>query len=118
VAAFYRLLSEADPAGAERSSQRQPTTTTAKKHAASPRSARPRSRAREASSGTSSNGATAPAVPAVAAPASPVAPTNVRLGPMGGITVNIELQIPATADAKFFEQFFSSMRKHLLDENE
>ncbi|MGH9212468.1 MAG: DUF5343 domain-containing protein [Acidimicrobiales bacterium] len=42
---------------------------------------------------------------------------KVNLSSVGGITINIELQIPATADAKFFEQFFSSMRKHLLDEN-
>lgn len=43
---------------------------------------------------------------------------QVQLGAVGGITINIELQLPATADAKFFDQFFSSMRKHLIDDNE
>ncbi|MDO8362773.1 MAG: DUF5343 domain-containing protein [Actinomycetota bacterium] len=43
---------------------------------------------------------------------------RVQVGGVGGITINIELQLPATADAKFFDQFFASMRKNLIDENE
>lgn len=35
---------------------------------------------------------------------------------MGGITINIELQLPPTADAEFFDAFFASMRKHLKDD--
>jgi len=42
----------------------------------------------------------------------------VQVGGMGSITINIELQLPATADANFFDQFFSSMRKHLIENNE
>lgn len=118
MAAFYRLLSEADPAGVDRSSsQRQTPGATAKKRAAPSPPSKASARPRGTPSESSSNGAERSPAPA-AAPASPPTQTNVRLGPMGGITVNIELQIPATADAKFFDQFFSSMRKHLLDENE
>jgi hypothetical protein len=43
---------------------------------------------------------------------------RVQVGAMGAITINVELQLPATADDKFFEQFFSSMRKHLIDGHE
>jgi hypothetical protein len=42
----------------------------------------------------------------------------VQVGAMGAITINIELQLPATADAKFFEEFFLAMRKHLIDSHE
>lgn len=42
----------------------------------------------------------------------------VQIGGMGSITINVELQLPATADAHFFDQFFSSMRKHLIENNE
>lgn len=53
------------------------------------------------------------------APVAPLQPSGgVQLGAVGGITINIELQIPATADAKFFDQFFSSMRKNLIDDED
>ena len=42
----------------------------------------------------------------------------VQLGTTGGITINIELQLPATADASFFDDFFTSMRKNLIDQND
>lgn len=114
MAAFYRLLSEADPTGGERSARRQPSATTAK-----PRPAAKAAKAAKAAAATPPKPAAAAAAAAATPPATPDPPANgVKLGPMGGITVNIELQIPATADAKFFDQFFSSMRKHLLDEND
>jgi Family of unknown function (DUF5343) len=47
----------------------------------------------------------------------PPPPPSVQVGAVGGITINIELQLPATADAEFFDQFFASMRKHLIDDN-
>lgn len=104
MAAFYRLLSEAEPAAGD---QRQPRAAASK--------AQPEAKSAKAR----------PPKRAVAAETSPPPPPRpgppakgVQLGPMGGITVNIELQLPATADAKFFDQFFSSMRKHLLHENE
>lgn len=58
------------------------------------------------------------ASPAAPPPATPLAPGKVSVGTVGGLTINIELQLPATADAKFFDQFFASMRKHLLDVDE
>jgi len=42
----------------------------------------------------------------------------VQLGRTGGITINIELQLPATADASFFDEFFTSMRKNLIDHDD
>lgn len=50
--------------------------------------------------------------------AQPVAPSEVRLGAVGGITVSIELKLPASADASFFDAFFSSLRRNLIDEHE
>lgn len=117
MAAFYRLLSEADPAGGDRPPQKQPAGGTAKKRATPARASKASKKASEKSADASSNGAAALAATSTANTA-PTHQPNVRLNPMGAITVNIELQIPATADAKFFDQFFSSMRKHLIDENE
>lgn len=69
------------------------------------------------SSGGSSASTTAPGT-VVSGQATAVSAGGVRLGTVGGITINIELQIPATADAKFFDQFFSSMRKNLIDDED
>lgn len=116
MAAFYRLLSEADPKGFDRAPQRRSPGTSGKRDPG----ARPAAKARaeeSAKAPASSAFGSVPIAPAVPASASPSS-TSLALGPVGGITVNIELQIPATADAKFFDQFFSSMRKHLLDEHE
>lgn len=48
-------------------------------------------------------------------PPPPPPPATPSFG-MGGITINIELQLPPTADAEFFDAFFAAMRKHLKDE--
>jgi len=56
--------------------------------------------------------------PMAAAPTSTSSGGHVQVGAVGGITINIELQLPASADAKFFDQFFASMRKHLIAEDE
>lgn len=63
---------------------------------------------------TPGGGGTPPPPP----PPPPPSGGGVHLGGVGGITINIELQIPATADAKFFDQFFSSMRKNLIDDED
>jgi hypothetical protein len=106
MTAFYRLLCEADPKGAETTTQRRPTAQPARAAAR-----RPTKAAAKAVTKTQ-------APPPVEVPTQVAPPAKVNLGGVGGVTINIELQIPATADAKFFDQFFSSMRKHLLDENE
>lgn len=48
--------------------------------------------------------------------AEPAAPAPQQALGLGGITINIELQLPPTADAEFFDAFFASMRKHLKDD--
>ena len=51
-------------------------------------------------------------------PTPPPAPAGLTVGGIGGITLNIELQLPASADAQFFDDFFSSLRRNLIDEND
>lgn len=46
----------------------------------------------------------------------PASKSKIQVGSMGALTINIELQLPATADAEFFERLFSSMRRHLVGE--
>lgn len=100
LATFYTLLAEANPAAPETTRRAAPKAATAKQ---------------------STMGKSEPlakkAAPKVVTPPPPPLPTpapRVELGVVGGITINIELQIPATADAKFFDAFFASMRANLI----
>jgi hypothetical protein len=102
LATFYILLAEADPAAPD-----------------TPRKATPNGAAAKQSTQARSPSVANKAAPTVETP-QPQAqhqprPPRVELGGVGGITINIELQIPATADAKFFDAFFNSMRANLID---
>jgi hypothetical protein len=107
MTALYRLLCEADPKASEKSGERRKAPASAKAVA------RPATSASRPSPATKK-----PPAAAIAAPEPTPTVTNPRnpLSAVGGITINVELQLPPTADAKFFDQFFASMRKHLVDE--
>jgi Family of unknown function (DUF5343) len=101
MTAFYQLLCNADPKGGDAT----PTPSPARKvmNGAVSKAAKP----------------AAAAKPKVVeqTPLTPPPPGAVQLGGVGGITINIELQVPATADSKFFDELFASMRKHLISKN-
>lgn len=101
MAAFYRLLAQADLSAATQRSSSVSTRPTKQGLRTVPTPA-----------ATATKAVKRPETP----PPPPPAP-KVMVSGVGGITINIELQIPATADTKFFDEFFASMRRNLIEQN-
>lgn len=53
--------------------------------------------------------------PVVIPPVLPPGSQHVSLHP--GITINIELQLPATNDPKIYDSLFAAMKKHLFNDS-